>query len=244
MEGLVLQSSDNILQLASVKDDLSDLENELFMRKESIKSEVRRKMQDIVHIIRDQESKLMVQIDEFYETIAVARDRQRIERTIYRLEHAHDFAKQLLSPETSPIAQLTNRKEAKDNLEKSLTYELPNVMLHAMKLDKYVHFLPGRLDVELGTLLKCTEPGKCNTISETRPVLPSTKALFLHKLRPSDGVSMGDVVALAFLPSGNLVVLTSLAKKVGYLNSQQWVMYITGAIFTRGLSQVLGLTVV
>ena len=52
---------------------------------------------------------MLGEIDVFYDTVSVGRDRQKVERTIFRLQRAHDFAKQLLSDETSPITQLVNR---------------------------------------------------------------------------------------------------------------------------------------
>jgi hypothetical protein len=62
MEALVLQSSDNILQLQSAREDLSDLENELFMRKESVKSEIRKKVHEAVRNLQDQEQLLSSQV--------------------------------------------------------------------------------------------------------------------------------------------------------------------------------------
>ena len=48
-----------------------------------------------------------------------------------------------------------------------------------------------------------------------RPRLPVTKAMFLHKLKPTeDDYTMGDVLALAFLPNNDIVVLTSEGRKV------------------------------
>ncbi len=48
MSGLVLQSKDNIMQLAQTKADLVELENELFIRKEHVKTDVRRAVQDLM----------------------------------------------------------------------------------------------------------------------------------------------------------------------------------------------------
>ena len=89
----------------------------------------------------------MNQLDEYYDIVSVSRDRQRLERSIYRLESAHDFAEKLLEEHTSPIAQIVNKVEARDNLQQALSYELPDVSKHDNKLDNYVHFLPGKLEV-------------------------------------------------------------------------------------------------
>ena len=62
MEGLVMQSADNILQLQSVGEDLVGLENELFVRKETIKSEIRRAVQELVRDIQEQEKRLKQEV--------------------------------------------------------------------------------------------------------------------------------------------------------------------------------------
>ena len=98
--------------------------------------------------------------------MAIARDRQKLKRTIYRMSHAHDFAKTLLAEETSPIIQLTHRKDAKQNLEEALKYELPDVTVHHAKMDKYVNFLRGNVDVEIGSLLKCSGAGTGSTMRD------------------------------------------------------------------------------
>ena len=59
--------------------------------------------------LNEQEAQLMNELDDFYDIVSVSKDRQRLERTIFRLERAHDFAEQLLSSDTSPIAQIVNR---------------------------------------------------------------------------------------------------------------------------------------
>lgn len=44
-------------------------------------------------------------------------------------------------------------------------------------------------------------------------VLPTTKAVYLNTLTtPEDGLSLGQVVAIAFLPGGDIVTLTLPAK--------------------------------
>ena len=48
MAGLVMQSKDNIMQLAQSKADLVELENELFIRKEQAKTGVRRAVQELM----------------------------------------------------------------------------------------------------------------------------------------------------------------------------------------------------
>ena len=59
--------------------------------------------------LNEQEAQLMNELDDFYDIVTLSRDRQKLERTIFRLERAHDFAEQLLSSNTSPIAQIVNR---------------------------------------------------------------------------------------------------------------------------------------
>ncbi len=231
MEGLVLQSEDNILQLQSARDDLTELENELFLRKEEIKTNIRRTIQDLIRKVNDQETRLMLEIDTFYDTLTLGRDRQKIERTIFRLQTAHDFAKQLLSADTSPIAQLVNRNEAKGNLQQSLSYELPDIMQYATMLDRFVVYLPGQLSVDLGSLLSCAGQPESMTgsVTQLRQVLPSTKAVFLHSLSlqqsaGSDTPAPADpgttVLGLEFLPNGDLVVLQSQGKKVRIFSRQ------------------------
>ena len=162
---------------------------------------------------------MLVQIDDYYETMAVSRDRHKLERIRFRMRHAHDFATQLLAADVSPISQLINRKEAKQNLTESLQYELPDVTVHHSKLDRYVNFLPGRAHVELGTLLKCSNTKQGRKVIDLPQRMPSSKAMFLHKLRPDDDdYTMGDVISLAFLPNNDVVVLTSDGKKVTFFN--------------------------
>ena len=211
METLVLQSEDNILQLQEVRTDVTELENELFMRKESIKTNIRRYGQDLIKRINEHERALVSEIDAFFDTVSVGRDRQKLERAVFRLERAHEFAKQLISEETSPITQLVHRAEAKENLEGALAYDLPNLMLHGEKLDRHVYFMPGVVNFDLGTLLKCTSPGKSHSVSQLRRRLPSSKAVFLHRLRLDDTDS---VVAVTFLPCSDIVVLVSRGQKV------------------------------
>lgn len=211
MEALVLQSEDNILQLQEVRTDVTELENELFMRKESIKTNIRRYGHDLIKRINEHERALVSEIDAFFDTVSVGRDRQKLERAIFRLERAHEFAKQLISEDTSPIAQLVHRAEAKENLEGALAYDLPNLMVHGEKLDRHVYFMPGVQNFDLGALLKCTVPGKSHSVTQLRPRLPSSKAMFLHRLRLDDTDS---VTALTFLPCGDIVILVSGGQKV------------------------------
>ena len=62
MEGLVLQSEDNIIQLKAMHEDLEDLENELFVRKETIKSHIRRTVQETIRDLQEQEKQLKNQV--------------------------------------------------------------------------------------------------------------------------------------------------------------------------------------
>lgn len=64
-----------MLQLTATKDDLLDLENELFVRKESAKADIQRAIQEIIRSINQQKSTLMAEIDDFYDTVSVGRDR-------------------------------------------------------------------------------------------------------------------------------------------------------------------------
>ena len=112
------------------------------------------------------------------------------------------------------------RSEAKDNLQQAVTYELPDIMVHASKLDQYITFLPGQLDVGLGNLLKCNGEAQGNSISELRHTIPTSKAIFLHKSKCLDEGGLGAVLSLAFLPNGDLVVLVSSGKKIRIYNTR------------------------
>lgn len=48
----------------------------------------------------------MIELDATYDVLSVSRDRQKIDTYKRRLEKAQDFAEQLMSTETPPIAQL------------------------------------------------------------------------------------------------------------------------------------------
>jgi hypothetical protein len=78
METLVTQSEDNIIQLQSARDDLAELENELFIRKEAIKTQIRRTMQELIKSIHEREAQLNDQVEAFYDTLPVSIDRQRV----------------------------------------------------------------------------------------------------------------------------------------------------------------------
>ena len=62
MQGLVVQSQDNILQLESLGDDLRDLEGDLFIRKESGKASIRRAAQEACRAVTDQETRLLTEV--------------------------------------------------------------------------------------------------------------------------------------------------------------------------------------
>ena len=111
------------------------------------------------------------------------------------------------------ICILHYRAEAKDSLHQALNYELPDTTVHAQKLLQNTVFLPGYHDFQVGTLLKCSDGGS-TVVSTLRPLLPSTKAVYMHSLRIEGNTNMGEVLAVAFLPSGNPVVLTSTGQKV------------------------------
>ena len=104
------------------------------------------------------------------------------------------------------------RAEAKDSLHQALHYELPDITIHAMKLLQNSVFLPGYHDFQVGTLLKCSDGGG-TTVSSLRPML-STKAVYMHWLKIEGNTCLGEVLAVAFLSSGNPVVLMSAGKKV------------------------------
>ena len=104
------------------------------------------------------------------------------------------------------------RAEAKESLHQALNYELPDTTVHAKKLLQNTVFLPGFHQFQVGTLLKCSEGGS-PVVSTLRPILPSTRAIFMHSLKIQGGACLGEVLAIAFLPSGNPVVLTSTGKK-------------------------------
>ena len=209
MGSLVQQSQDNIMQLIQAKNDMHDLENELFGRKEIVKSEIRRTSQELVRSIQEQEQSLLGKVDTFYDTPSVRKDIQKLERTIFRLESAHHFADQLLAPQTSPVAQIVNRGEAKENLTQALCYELPDMMHHGSKLEQYGHFLPGDATVHLGSLLHCTGELQTQAVAKYRPMIPSVRATYMCKVKAKDPdtIRRVEVLSLAFLPSGDLVVL-------------------------------------
>ncbi len=217
MSGLVVQSKDSIMLLGQTKTNLVELENELFIRKEAVKTDIRRSVQQIYRTLNEQEAKLMNELDTYYDVLSISRDRQKLERTIVRLERAQDFVEQLLSEDTSPISQIVNRTEAKENLTQALNYELPEVTVHSTKLNHFVHFLPGTFDMHLGSLLRCTGPNT-NSITELRHNLPSNKAVYLHTFKSSEGTNFGDILSLGFLPNGDIVVLVSDKKKIKIFN--------------------------
>ena len=88
----------------------------------------------------------MNELDDFFDIVTVSRDRQKLERTIFRLERAHDFAEQLLSSDTSPIAQIVNRWVLK------LDYNLKNNLFFS-SFSKY-YFTQNRNDHNLHTTLQ------------------------------------------------------------------------------------------
>ena len=156
-------------------------------------------------------------MDELYDTASLSYDRKKIESIIFRIRMANDFARGLLSQNTSPIAQLLHRKWAKSNLKSSLEYELPDVRVHHAKLDQYMTFLPGTSsdNIDVGSLLSCSGSASGNRLQEVRDCSPSSRAMFLHKLNPVlNEYTMGDVRSLAFLPNNDVVVLTGHGKKV------------------------------
>ena len=225
MASLVVQSEDGAMQLQHAKDDLIELENELFVRRESIKTEIRKAIQELVKSVNDQEGKLLAEVDGYFDTVSVARDRQMIDRTIFRLNRAHDFVKLLLSEQTSPIVQLVNRGEAQDNLKQALAYELPDITRHANKLDKYMYFLPHQTSVNLGKLLQGNGSRQMATVTSVRHTLPSIKALYLHQIKSTEGSPLNEVIALGFLPNCGVVVLTLQQKKVKVFDNRGRLRY-------------------
>ena len=227
MAELVMHSKDSIIQLNASRTELVELENELFIRKDLNKTDIRRAAQEAVQEVKQHEAKLIAELDTFYNIVSVSHDRQRLERTIYHLEGAHKFAEQLLSTETSPIAQIVNRVQAKESLEQALKYELPDITEHSAKLDNYAHFLPGNLKRDLGKLLKCCS-FDATIVPVLRPKIPSTKAVFLHSLRWATGprgTNLGEVFGVTFLPHGEIVALTNSAKKVRIFDKHGRIKY-------------------
>jgi hypothetical protein len=78
IETLVVQSGDNIVQLQSARDDLAELENELFLRKEAIKTQIRRTLQVLVKSINEREAQLVGEVEVYYDTVPVSIDRQKV----------------------------------------------------------------------------------------------------------------------------------------------------------------------
>lgn len=213
MTKLVMNSQDNMIQLKMARDDLVELENELFTRKESVKTQIRRTVQDLIRSIQENEHVLMMEVDSFYDTLSVATDRQRVEKIIFRLQRANDFAEQLLSKETSPITQLVNRTEAKENLEQAQTYQLPDIRVHAEKMNRYLCYLPCKLDSFVGSVIQCASEANTNTMILRVTSQPTNKALFLHKCRLPSGQTFGEILSISFLPLNNDVVLLTTEKK-------------------------------
>lgn len=222
MEKLVTMSEDNIIQLQAARDDLAELENELFVRKEMIKTQVRRAVKSCLRAVHEQESRILDEIDSFYDIVSVAADRHEVDKTIFRLQHAHDFAKDLLSSETSPITQLVNRIEAKRNLERAQEYELPDITHHAEKMNRYMCYMPGNMDPCVGSVIRCAGETSTNTMLLRPACLPTDRAIFLHRCRPPRGQTIGEVAAVDFLPSGDIVMLTTVKKYVKVFSAKGW----------------------
>lgn len=218
--GLVLQSKDNIIQLTQTKADLVEVENELFIRKEAIKMDIRRTCQSLIRNIQDQESLLINELDTFYDILIVSTDKQQLERTLGKLERAHSFAATLLSENTSPIAQIVNKADAKENLQQALNYELPDVMVHGQKLDQYVNFLPGQNDIHVGSLLKCVAGSSQSSEAKSMHIAAPTKALFMYKIKTPAEEPLTQVLSLDFAPNGDLVILVSGEKKIQVYNKR------------------------
>ncbi len=66
------------------------------------------------------------------------------------------------------------------------------------------------------TLTKCTlyTLGGSSSVSTLRPVVPSSRAVYLHTLKSCSGAFLGEILSVAFMPNGDPVVLTSTGKKV------------------------------
>jgi len=226
MGKLVSKSEDNIIQLSAARDDLAELENELFLRKEATKTQVRRTVKEHVRAIQDNEARLLNEIDTFYDILSVATDRVEVEKTIFRLQHAHDFARDLLSSDTSPITQLVNRSEARLNLERAQEYELPDITYHAEKMNRQMCYLPGRLDAEIGAMVRCaSEPNGGHTMQLRPSTLPANTAVLVRRCRLPRGQSPMEVLALDFLPNGDLVVLASTPKFVKVFGARGLLSY-------------------
>ncbi len=58
-------------------------------------------------------------------------------------------------------------------------------------------------------------------MSTLRPMVPSSRAVYLHTLKSCSGAFLGEILSVAFMPNGDPVVLTSTGKKVGNANTVQ-----------------------
>ena len=204
LAALTQHATDRLLQLEAARDQLTQLDTELDMRREAARTTVRRHALRLAQATLQRERQLLADVDAFFDAAPLGRDRQRVQRTVTQLEGALGAAQSLLAADT--LQQLEGRAATCSQLAEALDYALPDVGVHAGRLGRYVHFLPAAIAAPLGCLLQSSDDdGGSHSISRFRPRLPSCRAVCLHRLPlPSGAV----VTALTFLPaSAGLVVL-------------------------------------
>ena len=211
MERLVQQSDDNLLQLAETKVYLSEVENEMFIRKELVKTDIRRTIQHITDKLQTQEQDILKELDLFYNMTPIINDQRELDRAYNKLEESNKFAKRLLDDETSPITQIVNHKEAMDNLQQAVDNEVPDVRDYQTYLQKYAVYFPGQIDITLGGLLQRTDQNNM-AVNSFRSILPPTKAIYRSALKYSKDLQH-HIVALTCTPSDHIVLLTLQVSK-------------------------------
>jgi hypothetical protein len=124
-----------------------------------------------------------------------------------------------MSSETSPITQLVNRSEAIDNLRQAQIYELPDLTVHLSKLDSNICFMPGNIDCNIGSLLKCSSSDASRScLVPAAANCAINKAAFVRKLRSKCAThkaadsTLFEVVALTFMPNNDCAVLGTTKK--------------------------------
>ena len=200
------QSDDHLLQLTETKVYLSEVENEMFIRKELVKTDVRRTIQHITDKLQKQEQHILKELDAFYNMAPILQDQRELDRAYSKLDDANKFAKRLLDEETSPITQIVNHTEAMDNLQQAVDNEAPDVSNYQSYLQKYAVYFPGHIEIDLGSLLQRSDQNSM-AVNSFRAKLPATRAVYKTVLQHSQELQH-QIVGLTCTPSDHVVVLT------------------------------------
>ncbi|XP_013419681.1 uncharacterized protein LOC106180271 [Lingula anatina] len=189
---------------------------------EQVKTDIRRSVQSIIQAINEQETQLLRELDEVYNTTVTSRDHLRVVRAIEKLQLAHDYATNMLAKETSPLMLLQNKKDAKNGLEMALKFEAPDIRQHISKLEHRTHFIPGRFNINLGHLMFCTVQEDQAVQDLTFQTHPTPTATYSSTLCDTHGEPFtiaptgetnkpfAKVGHVAILPNGQVAILTSL----------------------------------